>query len=63
MTKHLKDFPFDIQISFHKIIEQYEDELKEIEGGISKEYMEKMLENIADYHQLTEGFDDPERLE
>ncbi|MCH4823772.1 GAF domain-containing protein [Gramella lutea] len=60
--QQLKDFPFDIRISFHKVIEEYEQELKEIKSGISKEYMEKMLEYISDFPELTEGFENPELL-
>ncbi|CAL67016.1 cell surface protein [Christiangramia forsetii] len=62
MMKQLKDFPFDIHISFHKVIEQYEKEVKEIESSISKEYMENMLKYISDYPELTEGFEDPKLL-
>ncbi len=62
MTQQIKDFPFDIEISFHKVIEQYEEELKDIESGISREYMEKMLSYISDYPELTDGFSDPEIL-
>ncbi|SDR68993.1 GAF domain-containing protein [Gramella sp. MAR_2010_147] len=62
MMQQLKDFPFDIHISFHKVIEQYEKEVKEVESSISREYMEKMLEYISDYPELTEGFEDPKLL-
>ena len=62
MTKHLKEFPLEIQISFHKVIEQYEKELKEIESSISKKYMEEMLNYISDYPELSEGFKDLDLL-
>lgn len=62
MMQQLKDFPFDIHISFHKVIEQYEQEVKEVESSISKQYMENMLEYISDYPELTEGFEDPKLL-
>ena len=62
MKQQLEEFPLDIQISFHKVIEQYEKELKEIENGISKKYMEEMLDYISDYPELSEGFDDVKLL-
>ncbi|MCB7480645.1 GAF domain-containing protein [Christiangramia sediminis] len=62
MMQQLKDFPFDIRISFHKVIDQYEQEVKEIESSISRQYMENMLEYISDYPELTEGFEDPKLL-
>ncbi|TBW26634.1 GAF domain-containing protein [Gramella sp. KN1008] len=63
MMKQLKDFPFDIKISFHKVIEQYKEQLNHIESDISREYTQKMLKYISDYPQLSEGFDDLELLE
>ena len=62
MLKQLKDFPFDILISFHKVIEEYKKELAEVESKFSREYMEKMLENVSEYDELTSGFEDPKLL-
>ncbi|MUP46873.1 GAF domain-containing protein [Gramella sp. BOM4] len=62
MVQHLKNFPFDIEISFHKVLEQYENQLDDIESEISREYIRKMLDYIKDYPELTEGFSDPELL-
>jgi len=62
MMQLLKDFPFDIHISFHRVIEQYEKEVEEIESSISKDYMENMLSYISKYPELTEGFEDPKLL-
>ena len=59
MMQQLKDFPFDIHISFHRVIEQYKKEVEEIESSISKDYMENMLGYISKYPELTEGFEDP----
>ncbi|APG59255.1 GAF domain-containing protein [Christiangramia salexigens] len=58
MTQQLKDFPFDIKISFHKVIDEYEKELKEAQNSISREYIEKVLEKVSDYPALREGFED-----
>ena len=62
MKQQLKDFPFDLYISFHKVIEQYQKEVKEVESSLSKEYMENMLNYISDYPELSEGFEDPKLL-
>ncbi len=62
MMQQLKDFPFDIKISFHKVIEQYQKQLEHIESKISREYTQKMLDYISDYPELSEGFEDPKLL-
>lgn len=62
MKQQLKDFPFDIKISFHKVIEQYENQLDDIQSDISRDYIEKMLKYISDYPELSEGFRDPKLL-
>ncbi|MFV8224415.1 GAF domain-containing protein [Christiangramia aquimixticola] len=63
MTHQLKEFPFDIQISFHKVIEEYKKELKEVQNDISREYMESMLAHVSKYPELSEGFSDLALLE
>ncbi len=63
MKQKLKDFPFVIKISFHKVIEQYEQEIGNIENDISREYLEKVLEHVSQFPQLREGFEDPKLLE
>ncbi len=62
MAQQLKEFPLEIQISFHKVIEQYTREVKEIESSISKKYMEEMLSYIADFPELADGFSDLDLL-
>ena len=62
MSQQLNEFPLDIKISFHKVIEEYKKELEEMESGISKKYMEEMLDYISDYPELSEGFEDIELL-
>ena len=62
MLKQLKDFPFDILISFHKVIQEYKKELAEVESKFSREYMEKMLDNVSEYEELSAGFADPKLL-
>ncbi|AVR46928.1 GAF domain-containing protein [Christiangramia fulva] len=58
MKQKLKDFPFDIQISFHKVLEQYEKEIGNIKSDISREYTEKVLEHVSQFPELKEGFTD-----
>ncbi len=62
MMQKLKDFPFDIQISFHKVIEQYEEEMEHIESELSREYLNKVMDYISDFPELIEGFEDPKLL-
>lgn len=62
MASKVQEFPFEIKISFHKVIEQYEKELEHIESSISREYLEKVLEYISDFPELREGFNDPKKL-
>ncbi len=59
----ITEFPFDIQISFHKVIDQYEQELDQIQNDISREYIERVIEYIKDYPELKDGFSDPELIE
>lgn len=62
MKNQLKDFPLDIKISFHKIIEQYKFQLETEQSSISKSYMENVLAYISSFPQLEEGINDPEDL-
>ncbi|MEE2773024.1 MAG: GAF domain-containing protein [Bacteroidota bacterium] len=63
MMQRIEDFPFEIQISFHKVIEQYEKELEHIENEISREYIQQVIKYVADYPELKEGFTDPNLIE
>lgn len=63
MKNQLEEFPLDIKISFHKIIEQYEKQVAREPGSIAKTYMEELLKYISSFPQLREGLDDPEDLE
>lgn len=60
--QRLKDFPFDIKISFHTIVEQYREEVDNIQTTIGREYIEKVLEHVSNFPQLVEGFEDPKDL-
>ncbi|MCM4157138.1 GAF domain-containing protein [Gramella sp. AN32] len=62
MMQKIKEFPFEILISFHKVIDQYNEELKHIDRKISRDYMESIVAYIKDYPQLIEGFSDPKLL-
>jgi len=62
MKNQLQDFPLDIKISFHKIIEEYRHLLEEEQSSISKEYMVKVLDYVSSFPKLEEGLDDPNDL-
>ncbi|RKS50626.1 hypothetical protein BC962_2398 [Gillisia mitskevichiae] len=62
MKNQLQDFPLDIKISFHKIIEEYRHLLEDEQSSISKEYMVKVLDYVSSFPKLEEGIDDPNDL-
>lgn len=62
MKNQLKEFPLEIKISFHKIIEQYRKQIKIEHSGIAKNYMEEVLEYVSSFPKLTEGIEDPTDL-
>ena len=62
MKNQLQDFPLEIKISFHKIIEEYRNLLDEEQSSISKEYMVKVLDYVSSFPKLEEGIDDPNDL-
>lgn len=62
MKNQLQDFPLDIKISFHKIIEQYKLQVEEEQSSISKEYMEKVLAYVSSFPKMEEGIVDPNDL-
>jgi len=63
MKDQKQDFPLDITISFHKVVEQYEDRLKVEENPIAKKYIESLLEYVKDYPKLVEGIQDIKDIE
>jgi hypothetical protein len=62
MKNQLQDFPLEIKISFHKIIEKYNAQVVNEQSSIAKEYMENVLEYVASFPKLIEGIEDPEEL-
>ncbi|MDT0649798.1 GAF domain-containing protein [Autumnicola edwardsiae] len=58
MKEQMEDFPLEIKISFHKVIEQYKAELNKEHNRISNDYMEDMMEYISTFPELTEGIKD-----
>ncbi|WP_121667958.1 GAF domain-containing protein [Mesonia aquimarina] len=56
------DFPFQVKISFKKVIDAYRERIKTEEKPITKDYLEKMLAYIEDYPQLESGIDNVEDL-
>ena len=62
MKNQLQDFPLEIRISFHKIIEKYNAQVINEQSSIAKKYMENVLEYVASFPKLIEGIEDPEEL-
>ena len=62
MKNQLKDFPLDIKISFHKIIEQYAEQVAHENSSIAKNYKQEMLDYVSSFPQLKDGIDDPADL-
>lgn len=62
MKNQLEDFPLDIKISFHKVVEQYQLQLEGEQSSIAKNYIENVLEYISAFPKLVEGIDNPEDL-
>lgn len=60
--KKQKDFPLDIRISFHKIIQVYRSQLQGETSTISQEYIEKMLDYVSQFPALTEGIQEVDDL-
>ncbi|MDT0686668.1 GAF domain-containing protein [Autumnicola psychrophila] len=63
MKEQLEDFPLEIKISFHKVFEQYEAEIKKEHNKIANKYIESVMEYISQYPELTEGIEDAGDLE
>ena len=62
MKNQIQDFPLDIKISFHKIIDQYKELIVNEHSSIARSYMEDVLEYVSSFPKLIEGLDDPEDL-
>lgn len=62
MKNQIEDFPFEIKISFHKIIEQYKEQLANEQSSIAKRYKEDVIEYVSSFPQLEEGIKDPADL-
>jgi len=62
MKNQLQDFPLDIKISFHKIIEKYNAQVVNEQSSIAKEYMVNVLEYVSSFPKLMDGIDDPDDL-
>jgi hypothetical protein len=62
MKNQLQDFPLDIRISFHKIIQQYKVQVENEQSSIAKNYIENVLEYVSSFPKLMDGIEDPEQL-
>src|SRR5690606_14156784 len=67
MAKHNKmknqQSPVNIKISFKKLVEEYENQLKIETKPISKEYLKNILEYAKSFPKLIEGFESGEELD
>ena len=61
--KEKKEFPLDIRISFHRIICEYKEQLKNETSEISRQYLEQMLEYVSSFPALTQGVESVKDLE
>lgn len=55
MTEQKEDLPFEIQISFHKVVEQYKKQLEHEESEVARNYIKSILEHVKSFPALTEG--------
>ncbi|MGB8374900.1 MAG: GAF domain-containing protein [Salegentibacter sp.] len=62
MKQQIEDFPLDVKISFHKVIEQYKKQVEQEQSGVAKEYMQNVLDYVSSYPALTEGIEDASEL-
>lgn len=62
MKQQLEEFPLDIKVSFHKVIEQYKSEIGSVTSSIAKANMENILKYASSFPKLTEGINDLEEL-
>lgn len=62
MKKQKLELPFDIKISFHKVIEQYENRLTEESNTIANNYIQQVLDYVKDFPELKEGINDLQEL-
>lgn len=58
-----KEFPLEIKISFHKIIEQYRKQLETEPSKISRQYLENMLDYISSFPALEQGIESFDNLQ
>ncbi|MGB8705531.1 MAG: GAF domain-containing protein, partial [Gillisia sp.] len=63
MKNQLQEFPLEIKISFHKVIEQYKARLEEEPSSIARQYIQEILEYTSSFPKLTEGLEDPADLQ
>ncbi|MCF4102635.1 GAF domain-containing protein [Gillisia sp. M10.2A] len=62
MKNQLQDFPLHIKISFHKIIEQYKQQVEKEQSSIAKNYLQEVLKYVTSFPKLEEGIEDPDDL-
>ena len=62
MKEQIEDFPFNIKISFHKVVYQYKKQLEAEDNEVAREYIKSILKHIKSYPAITDGIEDLEEL-
>ncbi|SHI55707.1 hypothetical protein SAMN04488096_102352 [Mesonia phycicola] len=62
MKDQTKDFPFNIKVSFNKVISTYRERAKVEKNPIAKSYLKNVLEYIDNYPKLKSGLESKEEI-
>lgn len=55
-------YPFKISVSFHKVIQLYEERLRVEKTSIATNYIESLLAYVKEFPEIVEGIDTEEKL-
>ncbi|MAZ29272.1 MAG: GAF domain-containing protein [Cytophagaceae bacterium] len=61
--KDFNDFPLEIKLSFHRVIEELELRMENSKSSISTAYLESLLKYLANFPDLYEGLSDFDKLD
>ena len=63
IMKDFNDFPLEIKLSFHRVIEELELRMENSKSSISTAYLESLLKYLANFPDLYEGLSDFDKLD
>ena len=63
MKQQLTDFPLDIIISFHKVLEKYQAQVEEVQSEIARKNIVNVLEYLSSFPQLRDGIEELQDLQ